>query len=158
MREHAARCATAVPTRLGMAISLIVCQARARPQLMRFAIVGLSACAAYYGILAAQVELLGAPVMLATSVTFIVVCVANYAVHRSWTFASDEAHASAIPKFLLMVAAGFLINWCVMFAGVSLLNMNYLLIQVLAIAAVVAWNYVLSFFWVFRASHARLKA
>jgi putative flippase GtrA len=57
-----------------------------------------------------------------------------------------------------MVAAGFLINWCVMFAGVSVLRVNYLLVQALAIAAVVVWNYLLSFVWVFRASNAKLKA
>lgn len=130
----------------------------ARRQLVRFAIVGLSATGAYYAILAALVELAAAPVMLATSVAFVTVCVANYVLHHLWTFASSEAHGRAIPRFMLMVAAGFLINWCVMFAGVSVLRVNYLLVQALAIAAVVVWNYLLSFVWVFRASNAKLKA
>src|SRR5688500_11373336 len=124
--------------------------AAARRQFARFGVVGLAAAAAYYAILAGLVELTGMPVLVATSIAFVTVCIANYFSHRLWTFASSDAHASAFPRFVLMVAVGFCINWGVMLTGVSLLGLNYLLVQAAAIACVVTWNYLLSSYWVFR--------
>lgn len=130
----------------------------AKQRLGRFAAVGLSATGAYYAILAGLVELAAAPVLLATSIAFVAVCLANYALHHFWTFRSGETHGAAFPRFVLMVALGFAINGCVMFAGVSLAGLNYLLVQAAAIATVVAWNYLLSFYWVFRTPQAKVEA
>lgn len=125
-------------------------------RLIRFAIVGVSASGAYYAILAGLVELAGLPVLVATSIAFIAVCVGNYVLHHFWTFSSSEPHASAFARYALMVTVGFCINWAVMALGVSILSLNYLLVQAAAIAAVVAWNFILSSYWVFRKANLGL--
>lgn len=95
------------------------------------------------------------PVLIATSIAFLLVCVVNYALHYVWTFASTSAHTVAFPRFLFMNLIGFWINWGIMFAGVEKKGaLKYLLVQALAIVAVMAWNLTLSSYWVFRDSRS----
>ena len=49
-----------------------------------------------------------------------------------------------------MVALGFVLNGLIMHLGVTVLGANYLLVQTLAMAAVISVNFVLSSLWVFR--------
>jgi len=121
-------------------------------RLARFCAVGLLGTAVYYPGLWALVELARIPVLAATSIAFILVCVENYILHYVWTFGSNKAHTTAFPRFLFMSLIGFWINWGVMFLGVEKLALHYLLIQAFAIAAVVAWNFMLSSYWVFHDS------
>lgn len=118
----------------------------------RFCAVGLLGAAVYYPVLWALVELVRFSVLAATSIAFILVCVENYILHRVWTFDSYKPHTTAFPRFLFMSLVGFWINWGVMFLGVEKLALHYLLIQAFAIAAVVAWNFILSLYWVFHDS------
>jgi putative flippase GtrA len=124
-------------------------------RLVRYAVVGGVAAAVYYGTLLIFVELLSLPVLVATSLSFIIVTVENYILHRNWTFRSDSAHAIAFPKFVFMTAAGFCINWGIMFAGVAILDIHYLVAQTASIAVVVTWNLLLCTLWIFRPTEGR---
>lgn len=119
-------------------------------RLIRFGIVGALATGVYYVLLWMMVEILAIPILVATSVAFIFVTVENYILHFKWTFRSTGTHTETFPRFVLMNIGGFGINSLVMFAGVVVGNFNYLFVQGLAIAMVVAWNLTLSHFWIFR--------
>ena len=73
--------------------------------------------------------MLDIPVLLATSIAFVFVTIENYLLHYKWTFRSSNAHTIAVPRFMLMIAGGFIINFVIMFAGVKLLDFNYLLVR-----------------------------
>jgi putative flippase GtrA len=118
-------------------------------RVLRFVSVGLLATAAYYAILCVLVEVLAVGVLLATSVAFVVVTVENYFLHYHWTFRSKNRHARAFPAFLSMNVVGFGMNWATMFVGTQVLNLNYLLVQAVAIAAIVLWNFIASSLWIF---------
>ena len=107
------------------------------------------ATAVYYAALVAMVELMGLPVLVATSIAFALVTIENYLLHRSWTFQSTAAHRSAFPRFVLMSVVGFFLNAGIMYYGVQALQYNYLLVQTLAIVVLVCWNFVLSSLWIF---------
>jgi len=146
----------AVLRRPGLAIKRAVMCLAPKPdhhlapgRMIRFALVGLLATGAYYAILCILVELLAVGVLVATSLAFIVVTVENYFLHYHWTFRSKSPHARAFPAFLSMNVVGFGMNWAIMFAGTQLLNLNYLLVQAMAIAAIVAWNFIASSLWIF---------
>jgi putative flippase GtrA len=115
----------------------------------RFALVGLAGTGMYYVVLWSLVELMGVPVLVASSLAFLVVALENYVFHYAWTFRATRPHRSALPRFLGMNVAGFGLNWGVMYAGVGGLGLNYLLVQAVAIALVVAWNFGLSLLWIF---------
>ncbi len=133
----------------------VILSGKSRGQLVRFAIVGSVAAGVYYATLLVFVELLSLPVLLATSLSFIIVTVENYILHRNWTFRSDSRHSIAFPKFAFMAAVGFCINWGIMFAGVAVLNIHYLLVQTASIAVVITWNILLCTFWIFPANEGR---
>ena len=119
-------------------------------RLIRFGTVGSLATVVYYGLLWVMVEIFSISILVASSAAFIFVTIENYILHYTWTFRSTNAHAEAFPRFLLMNMGGFAINWLVMFAGVVVAGFNYLWVQALAIAIVIAWNLALSHLWIFR--------
>lgn len=107
---------------------------------VRYVAVGAFGTVLYYVALVVQVEALAVGVMTATCIAFLLVVVANYVLHRDWTFRSPVAHSRAFVPFVLMSAAGFGINTAVMALGLAT-DVHYLLAQAVAIGIVVAWNY-----------------
>jgi putative flippase GtrA len=118
-------------------------------RVIRFGVVGSVGAAIYFLTLWYMVERFNIPVLVATSISFLWVCLQNYVLHYSWTFRSEHAHGVALPKFLVMNILGFCLNWSVMYLGVKRLELNYLLVQVGATAAVVLWNFLVSSLWIF---------
>ena len=115
-------------------------------RLGRFGFVGGLGTAIYYLSLWLLVEKIHIGIMLATSISFILVVIENYVLHYHWTFSSNRSHRSAFPRFLLMGITGFALNWSIMYVGTVELNFNYLLVQALSIAVIVIWNLVISTF------------
>jgi putative flippase GtrA len=118
-------------------------------RLARFAVVGATGAIVYYVALWTLVEWMLVPVMLATSIAFVLVAAQNYVLHYLWTFDSDRSHIAALPRFLVMNVVGFCLNWGIMFAGVRLAEFYYLIVQGVAIAVVITWSVMLSHFWIF---------
>lgn len=118
----------------------------------KFGVVGSVAALVYFALLYVMVEFLGIPVLIATSVAFVLVTIENYVLHHSWTFESDQRHEAAFPKFMLASTVGFFINWGIMYVGVHLAGIHYLLVQAVAIGAVVLWNFILAASWIFPSS------
>jgi putative flippase GtrA len=117
---------------------------------LRFGIVGVLTALVHYGLLYAGVELAGLPATLASSVGFLVAVVFNYFMHYNWTFGEPAPHGRTLRRYLVMISCGFLINAGVMLIGENLGSLHYLLVQALALVAVVLWNFVVSNTWVFR--------
>src|SRR5438128_7750584 len=79
-------------------------------QFIRFAIVGGVATAIQYAILIALVQGALAGAVAASSVGFAVSGIVNYALNRSITFRSSQAHAEALPKFAIVAVLGLAVN------------------------------------------------
>lgn len=108
---------------------------------LRFALVGLAGAAVYYALLWSMVALGGIPVLAASSLAFAVVVLENYLLHRSWTFSSGAPHRQALPRFVAMAVCGATLNGTVMGACLRL-GWHYLLAQTMALAVVVACNFI----------------
>lgn len=121
-------------------------------QLLRFVLVGGLTAAVYYGVLFVLVEFFAVGVLTASSSAYIGAIVLNYWLHHAWTFASQVPHQVATVRYIMMCAVGFLINYTVMFLGVKDDDSHYLLVQTLAVACVVVWNFIVSSLWVYRHS------
>lgn len=117
---------------------------------LRFSVVGVTTAVLYYGLLLAGVEYLHASAVVVSAIAYPVVLAVNYLMHYRWTFAASSPHTIALKRYLFMTGCGFLINVSIMYFGVSVLDANYLLVQTMAMAVVIAWNYGLSSLWVFR--------
>jgi putative flippase GtrA len=119
-------------------------------RIFRFAVVGVGGTVLYFGVLLLLVEGLRMEVTAASSVAFVCVVLQNYYLHYVWTFQSDTRHGRAMPLFFLMSATGLLLNWLIMHFGAENRGFNYLLVQAMSIAVVVAWNMAISYLYVFR--------
>jgi putative flippase GtrA len=121
-----------------------------RGELLRFALVGLTTTALYFGLLLLQVEAWGVSITLASSIACVIAITYNYLLHYSWTFSADAPHGIVLVRYLLMSVGSVLINASVMHYGVPLLGLHYRLVQVLAAAAMIAWTLCMSALWVYR--------
>jgi len=117
---------------------------------LRFGVVGVLTAVLHYGLLYAGVELAGVRATTASSVGFVIAVMFNYFMHYNWTFGEPAPHGRTLRRYLLMITCGFLLNAAVMFIGEHWGSFHYLLVQALALVAVVLWNFVLSNTWVFR--------
>jgi putative flippase GtrA len=117
--------------------------------LARYAIVGIIATVTHYGLLILSVEYFGFPILLASTVIFVLVASQNYVIHYNWTFDSVGPHTIAFPRFLGTAGAGAFLNWAIMHVGIFGLGGNYLVVQFLAIVAVIVWNYLIVSLWIF---------
>lgn len=118
---------------------------------LRFSAVGVVTAMIYFAALIGFVEFDVLSVSFASAVAYVLAVLVNYCLHYFWAFASRRKHTIAMSRYLVMVGTGFLINW----TGMTLFAENtagysYLLVQLLVLAIVIGWNYLLSFRWVFR--------
>lgn len=116
----------------------------------RFALVGIATAALFYALVAAGVELAGLAPPVASAIAYPLVLGFNYLLHFNWTFGVAAPQTVAIGRYLVMVALGFVLNGLIMHVGVTVLGVNYLLVQTLAMVVVISVNFVLSSLWVFR--------
>ena len=117
---------------------------------LRFGIVGITTALLYYALLFVAVELLLVEPVTGSSIVYVIVIFANYLMHYSWTFAAASPHTAVLKRYLFMIACGFVLNLFFMYVGVTVLALNYLLVQGATMAVLIAWNFVVSSLWVFR--------
>ena len=122
---------------------------------LRFALVGGLTALIHYGVLYIGVTQLAWSSIFASSVGFVMAVSFNYFMHYGWTFAGGAdyqppPHGRTLLRYLVMIACGFALNGVIMTLGVQLLGWHYLLTQLLAMAVVVSWNFILANVWVFK--------
>ena len=78
----------------------------------------------------------------------------NYLLNYHFTFASDAAHRTTLPRFLLVAAASASLNGLGMSFATSRLGMHYFTAQLGCTAAVLVIGYLLNAAWTFRSRRA----
>jgi putative flippase GtrA len=116
--------------------------------------VGAFGTLVHYATLVLLVEIWTVEPVAATTLGFGLGALANYLLNHRYTFNSTKAHRDSGPKFALIAVATGLLNTLMVHAGVDILGLNYLLVQVVATATVFLLNFVLNSLWTFRESDA----
>jgi putative flippase GtrA len=75
--------------------------------------------------------------------------IANYFLHRAFTFRSDKRHMDAGPRYLAIQLGGLVINSGVIWLAVDRLKLPYLPAQVAAVATLALWSYLGQKLWTF---------
>lgn len=117
-------------------------------KLVRFLMVGGTATALQFALLIGLVEWIQADKVLASFCSYIASAAVNYLLNYYLTFASKVGHWQALPKFVVVVAIGSLVNTLV-FAG-GLYVLPYLVAQCAAIFAALCSNFLLHKYWIYR--------
>jgi putative flippase GtrA len=125
-------------------------RADASQRLVRFALVGVTTAAIFYGLAWLVFNYTGSGAMISSSIACIAALVFNYHAHYHWTFSAEAPHGAVLARYLVMVSLGTVLNGAIMHWGVDVRGGNFFLVQSVAAAGVVAWNLCLSSLWVFR--------
>jgi putative flippase GtrA len=116
---------------------------------MRFAVTGISCAFIYFYLSYFIVSYVGVRVSLAGFLAYSVVLPVNYLLHKYWSFRSRTLHRESVPKFVLVVLGGIVLNSVLIEVFMFLFDWHYLLVQFSAAAVVIAWNLALFSAWVF---------
>jgi putative flippase GtrA len=119
------------------------------PQFLRYAGAGAVGTACHYLVLIVLVQFVRIDAVVASTAGAVVGALVNYALNHRYTFASDRAHHRALPRFVLVAAAGIALNALVMGAVLALAGPHYLVAQVVATGAVLVAGYLANRAWTF---------
>lgn len=121
----------------------------ARMRFIRFALVGGAATAFHYAV-AAALSLSGlTTVVVGSTIGFVLSALGNYALNARFTFGTTAANAGQGLRFFTTVALGCLLNAAIL-KGALGLGLHAVPAQLLATALVLAWNFAISSWWVFK--------
>ncbi|MGH8203624.1 MAG: GtrA family protein [Steroidobacteraceae bacterium] len=121
-------------------------------RMLSFAAIGGIATALQYAILILLVEVLSVTALVASSIGFACSAALNYWLNYHLTFRSSKPHSDSGPKFMMIAAVGLGINSGIVAIGTEVARVNYLVVQVVATAFVLAWNFLANSAWTFAKS------
>lgn len=117
---------------------------------LRFTVWGAIGTGVQYATLAALVEFAAADPVLASSLGFLLGAITNYYLNYEFTFYSTQPHTVALPKFIMIASAGFLLNGSIVALLSHVIPLYYLVAQFIATGLVTVWNYTANRSWTFR--------
>ena len=123
-------------------------------KLFLFGVVGVLATPAHYLTLILLVEVGDVSPVAGTIAGSAVGALANYLLNRRYTFKSSKAHFDTVPKFMSVALGTGILNALLVFLGVDLLGIHYLLVQFIATLVVFLTNFLLNSVWTFREGKA----
>lgn len=118
-------------------------------QFLKFASVGAFSTVVQYVILIILTESRLTGPVLASAIGYIGSGILNYLLNYHYTFNSNAGHQTAALKFVTVSTLGLGLNVFLMFAGVHLAGLHYLLCQLLATGVVLLWNFGFNRWWTF---------
>ena len=80
---------------------------------------------------------------------FTIGAIINYMLNYHFTFNSNKSHKEAMSKFFIVAIFGAIINTALMYIGVDIVHVYYLLAQISATAIVLFWNFIINKYWTF---------
>ena len=112
-------------------------------QMLKFGIVGVIAFAIDYGAMVLFVELLGMNPVLAAGISFCISVTFNYFASMRYVFThrADLSRQAEFAIFIVLSVIGLGINEALMWAGVDILLVSYLIVKLFATAVVMGWNF-----------------
>ena len=121
-------------------------------ELRRFLVysaVGVLCTGAHYAVMVSLIRWGNVPEVVATCVGYVVGAFVKYPLNYGLVFGSKERHHVAVPKFVLSLALGFVLNAGVFALLLKYLNVYYMVSQVITTGIVLFANYALARYWVF---------
>lgn len=111
---------------------------------MKFGVVGFIAFFIDYGLLAFCTEILGINYLISATIGFTVSVVFNYLASMRYVFThkEDMSRRREFVIFVVLSIIGLIINNALMWAGVEVLHVHYLIVKIFATAVVMVWNFV----------------
>ena len=113
-------------------------------QFAKFGVVGVIAFVIDYGLMVLLTELFNVNYLISATISFTASVVFNYAASMRYVFTHKEglSRRREFIIFVVLSVIGLLVNDALMWAGVDLFGISYLLVKIFATAVVMVWNFV----------------
>lgn len=121
-------------------------------QFVKFLGVGSVSAIGHYGLLIGLVSGFGFDPVLSSAAGAFVGALINYALNYRFTFKSSQQHSETVSRFALIALLGLGLNTFLMWLGVDVLALHYLLAQILTTMLVIIWSFAGNRLWTFRPS------
>jgi putative flippase GtrA len=131
-------------------IELMSRSSRILTQFLCFASIGVLGTAAHYLTLITLVQIFTYKSVYSSIIGFIVGALVNYFLNYRFTFKSDKGHQETMIKFFIVAFMGLMINTFIMTVATEILNLHYLLAQVIGTGIVFFCNFIGNLLWTFR--------
>lgn len=112
-------------------------------------LMGAFGTAAHYAVLIVGVVGMGGNAVAVSMLGACVGAVVNYGLNYRFTFCSRIRHRTSAPKFFLIAGLGVLLNGAVMQLLVSVMDINYLVAQIVATGVLLITTYMANSLWTF---------
>ena len=112
-------------------------------QFVKFGIVGVIATAIDFVALIALTEWAGMDPVASAAISFTLSVLFNYAASMRFVFQrrEDISRSRELVIFVVLSLVGLLINEALMWLGVNVASLNYVLVKLLATVVVMLWNF-----------------
>ena len=113
-------------------------------QFAKFGVVGVIAFVIDYGLVVLLTELFNVNYLISATISFTVSVIFNYVASMRYVFTHKEglSRRREFIIFVVLSVIGLLINDALMWVGVDLFSISYLLVKIFATAVVMVWNFV----------------
>ena len=113
-------------------------------QFAKFGVVGVIAFVIDYGLMVLLIELFNVNYLISATISFTVSVIFNYIASMRYVFAHKEglSRRREFIIFVVLSVIGLLINDALMWVGVDLFGISYLLVKIFATVVVMVWNFV----------------
>jgi putative flippase GtrA len=110
---------------------------------------GVLSAIGHYGLLITLVQVFLIAPVPASAAGSLLGAVINYSLNYRYTFRSTARHSIAISRFSVIALTGLILNSGLMWIGVELLGIHYLVAQVITTALILIWSYCGNRYWTF---------
>jgi len=118
-------------------------------QFVRYTGAGFISAIGHYGLLIALVQGFSVAPVPASLAGALLGAWINYWVNYHYTFRSSKRHLDSVVKFAAVATVGLLLNGLFMWVGVAVLELHYLLSQVVTTGLVLIWSFLANRLWTF---------
>jgi len=111
-------------------------------QIIKFGIIGGMAFLIDYSLLYVFTDILGIHYLISSIISFTVSVIFNYILSIKWVFNVSENKKNTFIFFITFSIIGLLINQIIMYVGVDIINIYYMITKIFATFIVMIFNFV----------------
>ncbi len=112
-------------------------------QLFKFGIVGILCFFIDYGIMIALTEIVGVNYLLSSAISFSISVIVNYILSLSFVFDTEKGNnLKNFSLFIVLSVIGLGINQLLMWIGVEILGIYYMISKIIATGIVMLYNFI----------------